>query len=125
MGAEGQWSSGYRGPEEQWVQRNSGYKGPEEQWVKKTRGTVRPEEQWAQRTRGTVGTEELFNKFLDKHPQKARLCQEHHIDPEDDNIDLAQVTEHKAFVYCKTALPFFTCSLGSENLVANQTQSLS
>ena len=46
-------------------------------------------EQWAQRTRGTVGTEELFNKFLDKHPQKVRLCQEHHIDPEDDNIDLA------------------------------------
>ena len=47
------------------------------------------EEQRAERTRGTVGTEELFNKFLDKHPQKARLCQEHHIDPEDDNIDLA------------------------------------
>ena len=47
------------------------------------------EEQWAQRTRGTVGTEELFNKFPDKHPQKARLCQEHHIDPEDDDIDLA------------------------------------
>ena len=46
-------------------------------------------EQWAQRTRGTVGTEELFNKFLDKHPQKARLCQEHHIDSEDDNTDLA------------------------------------
>ena len=46
-------------------------------------------EQWAQRTRGTVGTEELFNKFPDKHPQKARLCQEHRIDPEDDDIDLA------------------------------------
>ena len=61
-----------------------------------------------------MGTEELFNKFL-----------EHHVNPEDDNIDLAWVTEHKAFVYCKTALPFFTCSLGSENLVANQTQSLS
>ena len=109
-------------------QRNSetrGTVGTEDQWVQRGRGTVGTEEQWAQRTRGTVGTEELFNKFLDKHPQKARLCQEHHIDPEDDDIDLAQVTEHKAFVYCKTALPFFTCSLGSENLVANQTQFLS
>ena len=73
-------------------QRNSetrGTVGTEDQWVQRGRGTVGTEEQWAQRTRGTVGTEELFNKFLDKHPQKARLCQEHHIDPEDDNIDLA------------------------------------
>ena len=59
-------------------QRNSGY-----------RGTVGTEEQWVQRTRGIVGTEELFNKFPDKYPQKARLCKAHHIDPEDDNIDLA------------------------------------
>ena len=68
---------------------NRGLWGTEDQRNSETRGTVGTEEQWAQRTRGTVGTEELFNKFLDKHPQKARLCQEHHIDPEDDNIDLA------------------------------------
>ena len=47
------------------------------------------EDQRNSENRGTEGTEELFNKFPDKHPQKARLCQEHHIDPEDDNIDLA------------------------------------
>ena len=32
-----------------------------------------------QSDRGII-SKELFNKFLDKHPQKARLCQEHHID---------------------------------------------
>ena len=67
-------------------QRNNGHRGlvgTEDQ------RNSRNKEQWAQRTRGTVGTEELFNKFPDKHPQKARLCQEHHIDPEDDDIDLA------------------------------------
>ena len=64
MRPEDQRTSGYRGAEEQWEQRNSGHRGP-------------------------VGTEKLFNKFLDKHPQKAQLCQEHHIDPEDDNTDLA------------------------------------
>ena len=63
--------------------------GTEDQRNSETRGTVGIEDQWVQRSRGTVGTEELFDKFLDKHPQKARLCQEHHIDPEDDNIDLA------------------------------------
>ena len=73
-------------PEEQWAQRTSGYRGAEEQYEQRNSGHS---EQWAHRTRGTVGMEELFNKFLDKHPQKARLCQEHHIDPEDDNIDLA------------------------------------
>ena len=73
-------------------QRNSetrGTVGSEDQWVQRSRATVGTEERWAQRTRGTVGTEELLNKFLDKHTQKARLCQENHIDPEDDNIDLA------------------------------------
>ena len=73
-------------------QRNSearGTVGIEDQSVQRSRGTVGTEEQWAQRSRGTVGTEELFNKLLDNHPQKARLCPEHHIDPEDDNIDLA------------------------------------
>ena len=63
--------------------------GTEDQRNSGNRGTVGTEEQWAQRTRGTVGTEELFNKFPEKHPQKAQLCQEHQIDPEDDNIDLA------------------------------------
>ena len=63
--------------------------GTEDQRNSETRGIVGTEDQWVQRTRGTEGTEELFNKFPDKHPQKARLCQEHHIDPEDDNIDLA------------------------------------
>ena len=42
-----------------------------------------------ERSDGGIISKELFNKFLDKHPQKARLCQEHHIDPEDDDIDLA------------------------------------
>ena len=77
------------GTEDQWVQRTRGTVGTEDQWVQRSRGTVGTEEQWAQRIRRTEGTEELFNKFLDKHPQKARLCQEHHIDPEDDYIDLA------------------------------------
>ena len=106
MGTEEQRNSGYRGPggtKDQGVQRTRGYRGPggtedqrnsetrgivgtEDQWVQRSRGT---EDQWVLRTRGTVGTEELFDKFLDKHPQKARLCQEHHIDPEDDDIDLA------------------------------------
>ena len=72
MSKEDQRNNGHRGLVDTEDQRNSGNK-----------------EQWAQRTRGTVGTEELFNKFPDKHPQKARLCQEHHIDPEDDDIDLA------------------------------------
>ena len=63
--------------------------GTEDQRNSETRGIVGTEDQWVQRTRGTEGTEELFNKFPDKHPQKARLCQEHHIDPEDDDIDLA------------------------------------
>ena len=89
MGTKDQRNSGYRGPVGTENQRNSGHRGPvgtEEQRNSGNRGTV---EQWAQRTRRTVGAEELFNKFLDKHPQKARLCQEHHIDPEDDYIDLA------------------------------------
>ena len=80
---------GLWGTEDQRNSETRGTVGTEDQWVQRGRGTVGIEEQWAQRTRGTVGTEELFNKFLDKHPQKARLCQEHHIDPEDDNIDLA------------------------------------
>ena len=42
-----------------------------------------------ERSDGGIISKELFKKFLEKHPQKARLCQEHHIDPEDDNIDLA------------------------------------
>ena len=85
------------GTEDQWVQRTRGTVSKEDQRNNGHRGLVGTEdqrnsgnkEQWAQRTRGTVGTEELFNKFPDKHPQKARLCQEHHIDPEDDDIDLA------------------------------------
>ena len=80
---------GLRGTEDQRNSETRGTVRPEEQWVQRGRGTLGTEEQWAQRTRGIVGTKELFNKFLDKHPQKARLCQEHHIDPEDDNIDLA------------------------------------
>ena len=80
---------GLWGTEDQRNSETRGTVGTEDQWVQRGRGTVGTEEQWAQRTRGTVGTEELFNKFLDKHPQKARLCQEHHIDPEDDYIDLA------------------------------------
>ena len=80
---------GLWGTEDQRNSETRGTVGTEDQWVQMGRGTVGTEEQWAQRTRGTVGTEELFNKFLDKHPQKARLCQEHHIDPEDDDIDLA------------------------------------
>ena len=80
---------GLWGTEDQRNSETRGTVGTEDQWVQRGRGTEGTEEQWAQRTRGTVGTEELFNKFLDKHTQKARLCQEHHIDPEDDNIDLA------------------------------------
>ena len=80
---------GLWGTEDQRNSETRGTVGTEDQWVQRGRGTVGTEEQWAQRTRVTVGTDELFNKFLDKHPQKARLCQEHHIDPEDDNIDLA------------------------------------
>ena len=73
---------------------NRGHRELVVQWKYRNGGSVNrglwgTEDQRNSETRGIVGTKELFNKFLDKHPQKARLCQEHHIDPEDDNIDLA------------------------------------
>ena len=33
-------TSEYRGPEEQWEQRNSGNRGPVEQWVQRIRETM-------------------------------------------------------------------------------------
>ena len=77
------------GKEDQRNGETRGTVGTEDQWVQRTRGPVGTEDQRNSGNRGTVGTEELFNKFPDKHPQKARLCQEHHVDPEYDNIDLA------------------------------------
>ena len=58
MGTEEQTDNGYRGTEEQWVQRNSGYRGTvstEEQRHRRTGGT---EGQWVQRRRGTLVTAE-------------------------------------------------------------------
>ena len=46
MGTEDQRTKGYRGPEEQWVQRTSGAVDTEDQWNSGYRG---PGEQWAQK----------------------------------------------------------------------------
>ena len=71
VGIKDQWTSEYRGPEEQrnretvgtedqWVQRTGGYRGPEKQWEQRTSGYRGPVQQWAQRTRETVGTEDQW-----------------------------------------------------------------
>ena len=52
VGTEGQRTSGYRGPEEQWEQRTRGLVGIEDQ---RNSGNTGPEDQWVQRTRGPVG----------------------------------------------------------------------
>ena len=51
-------TSEYRGPEDQWEQRNSRNRGPVEHWAQRTRETVPTEDQWV---KGPVGTVDLRN----------------------------------------------------------------